>query len=239
MLRVLLLLVALGPSVARGDVVTSVSGSKLVVTGDDGADTVLIEPASDGIRVVGLDGTLVDGSGEGIVVPGIRRLTVKLRQGADRLTIRDVSLSGKIDLRLGEGNDRVELDGVDGGSTRIRTDDGWDGVSVDGPSRFDHLSIQTSNGDDWIWIDDAWITGDLTIDTGADEDDVTIVDTEVDDDVDVHLGNDEDDLFLADVSFDDDTHLDGENGEDDLFLDGWIWFGDDLDVDGFDDDWWW
>jgi hypothetical protein len=228
--RPALLIVALGASFARGDVVTTLSGSSLVVTGDSSSNALTIEPALDGVTVVGLYGTLVDGSSE-VTFPGVRRLTVKLRKGSDRLTLTQVTLP--------QGIDSVELDDVRGGAVRIRTGNGNDWVSFFGPSSFDGLSVETSNGNDWVWVEGAWVSGDLDIDTGADDDDVTIVATLVTDDLDIHQGNDDDVLVLADVTVDDDTHLDGENGDDVLFFDGYIWFGDDLDIDGFNDGWWW
>src|SRR5690349_18607301 len=48
-------------SPVRADVSTAVSGSTLVVTGDDGPDRVDIGSTSDAVSVAGEDGTLVDG----------------------------------------------------------------------------------------------------------------------------------------------------------------------------------
>ena len=239
MLRLSLLLAVLGASLARGDVVTTLSGSKLIVTGDDSRDTVQIEAAPGGVSVVGFDGTLVDGSGNGGTFAGVEHLTVKLRQGGDRLTIRGVDLSGKLGIRLGRASDDIVLDGVRAGATSVRTGGGDDVVSVVGPTRLRKLTVQTSTGEDAVVLDGAWVTGDLAIDTGSDDDYVGIFVTEVADDVDVHLGNDDDFIELADVAFDDDTHVDGEEGDDAAFLYGYIWFGDDVDFDDFDDDWWW
>jgi hypothetical protein len=236
--RAALLIVALGASLARGDVVSTLSGSSLVVTGDTSGNTLTIEGTVDGLTVTGLYGTLVDGSSE-VTFSGVQRLTVKMRKGSDRLTLTQLTLPGKLDVRLGKGHDSVELDDVRSGAVFIRTGDGDDAVGFFGPSSFDSVSVQTSNGRDWIWVEGAWVAGDLDIDTGADDDDVTIVATQVADDIHVHQGNDDDFLVLADVTVDDDTHLDGENGDDFLVFDGYLWFGDDLDIDGFGDNWWW
>lgn len=235
-----LLIVALAASTGRGDVSTRVSGTTLIVTGDDSADTVSIESAPEGIAVVGLDGTLVDGSTLPVTVAGVRRLTVKLANGADRLTVTQVDLPNGLDIRLGKGNDDVVLDEVHVGATRIQTGNGSDAVGIFGPAHVNSLSVQTSNGYDSIVLHDTWIPGDLDIDAGADDDYVEIVDTEVGNDVHVDMGNGDDLLLLADIAFDDDTELDGEHGDDAVWLAGGIWFGDELDVDGFDDDdWWW
>jgi hypothetical protein len=231
------LIVALGASIARGDVVTSVTGSKLVVTGDDDPDAVTIEPGDGGVAVIGLQGTLVDGSAAGVTVFGVTRVTLRLRGGADRLTLTDVSFPDGIGLRLGKGDDVVVLDRADGGATRVRTDNGYDAVYVDGPSRYRHLSILTSRGRDVVEVTNAWVRGDLYVDTGSEDDYVSIVATEVDD-ASVYLGSDDDVLVLGDVVVYDDTDLDGDDGDDWLALYGYVWFADDLDIDGFDGDWW-
>src|SRR5262245_44429654 len=114
--RSVLLLVALGASLARGDVVTTLSGSQLTITGDDSPDWVAIDPATGGITVTGVAGTLVDGSAEPVTFSGVTRLTVKLGPGADRLTIRQVTLDGPLVIGVGKGNDSVELDQVFAGN---------------------------------------------------------------------------------------------------------------------------
>jgi len=234
-----MMIVALGAAVARADVTTTLTGSKLVVSGDGSGQTLVIESTGDGVTVRGLAGTLVDGSAEPVTVPGVLRLSVKLHEGADRLTVTDVSLPDGIDLRLGDGNDDVLLDRVRTGAARIRSGNGYDAVQIFGPSTLNQLSISTSSGRDLVVLDDVWVPGDLHVDTGTAPDDVSIALTDVGDDIDVRLGNDDDVLVLADVAIYDDTDLDGENGDDVLVFYGYIWFEDDLDVDGFNDDWWW
>ena len=239
-LRSSLLIIALGAALAHADVTTTLSGSSLVVTGDSSPDVVTIAGAPDGIVVSGSNGTLVDGSAVGVSVPGVEKLTVKLRQGDDRLTLMNVTLSQGITVRLGRGNDSVEFDEVYGGAVTIQTGNGYDGVFVYGPSTLNNLWVGTSNGDDLVVVGGTWVRGDVNIDTGADDDQVHVVATQIGDDLDVHMGNDDDVLVLEDVTVDDHAHLDGDDGNDALFLYGYLWFGDDLDIDGFgDDDWWW
>ena len=231
-------IVVFAASSAWGDVVTTLTGSSLVVTGDRSADAVTIEEAPGGLTVTGFGGTLVDGSSDVVTIPGVERLTVKLGDGNDRLTLTNVTLPRGFDLRLGRGNDSVFVERASAGSSRIRTGNGYDDVIVFGVSRFDSLAVETSNGNDFVEVDDTFVSGDLKIDTGSDEDDVTVFATEVGNDMHMRLGNDDDVLVLVDVVIDDDTKLDGENGDDALFFDGYLWFGDDLDIDGFDDDGW-
>src|SRR5262245_18523365 len=102
-----LVLVALGVATARADVVTSLPGAQLIVTGDASPNAIAITPAAGGIAVTGFDGTLVDGTSESITFSAVQRLSVKMMQANDRLTITQVSLSS-IDIGTGRGNDSVE-----------------------------------------------------------------------------------------------------------------------------------
>jgi hypothetical protein len=234
------LIVALPLAIARADVVTSLSGSQLIVTGDASPDAIEITPALDGLVVAGAYGTLVDGSDRSAIFPGVERLTIKLKQGDDRVTITDVALSGKLYVSGGKGNDSVELDQVSAGTVKVETNGGYDDVRIFGPSYFDSLLVQTGSEGDLVvvqWLD---VGGDLVVVAGDDDDDVEIAGVNVYDDLDVHLGNGDDFMALGDTAVDDDTHLDGGDDDDELVLYGYLWFADGFDADHFGDDgWWW
>jgi hypothetical protein len=229
---------ALATRTAHGDVVTEFDGSRLRVIGDDRSDAVTLDPTPGGILLTGTNGTLVDGGIAPVIVSAVQRVTFELHRGADRVTVNAVDLPSGIGMRLGDGDDAAVVSGAYLGKTKIRTGNGNDAVWVF-DARVQRLNVQTSNGWDSLVVHDSWVPDDLEVDTGADEDYVEVAGTEVGDDVRIHLGNDDDDLVLADMAFDDDTHLAGEHGDNALFFAGWIWFGDELDIDDFGDDWWW
>jgi hypothetical protein len=229
---------ALAASAARGDVVTRLDGSRLLVVGDDQPDTVTLDPTPGGILITGTNGTRVDGGIAPVAVQGARRVAFELHGGADRVTVNAVDLPDGIGMRLGEGNDEAIVDGAFLGKTKIRTGNGNDAIWVSG-ARMQRLYVQTSNGWDSVVVHDSWVPHDLQVSTGADEDYVEIAGTEVGSDARMRLGNDDDALVLADIAFDDDTRLDGSHGDNGLFFAGYIWFGDELDIHDFGDDWWW
>ena len=229
---------ALAAGIARADVVTQFDGSRLLISGDDQPDTVTIDPTPGGILLSGSNGTLVDGGLAPVLVPGVRRVTFELHGGSDRVTVNAVDLPDGIGMRLGDGNDEVSMDGAYLGKTKIRTGNGNDLIWVVN-TRAERLYTQTNRGWDTVVVHDSWVPGDLQVSTGSDEDYVEIAGTAVGNDVRMRLGNDDDDLFLADISFDDDTRLDGAHGDNGLFFAGYIWFGDELDIRDFGDDWWW
>jgi hypothetical protein len=233
-----IVVLALAARTAHGDVVTEFDGSRLRVIGDDRPDTVTLDPTPGGILLTGTNGTLVDGGIAPVVVSGVQRVVFELHGGADRVTVNAVDLPSGIGMRLGDGDDEAVVSGAYLGKTKIRTGNGNDAVWVF-DARVQRLSVQTSNGWDSLVVHDSWVPNDLDVDTGADEDYVEVVGTEIADDVHIHLGNDDDDLVVVDVAFDDDTRLDGEQGSNALWLDGWIWFGDDVDIDDFGDGWFW
>jgi hypothetical protein len=237
-LRVVIAFLAFGASLAGADVAASLSGSMLKIEGDASPDTIVIQAVpGGGVVVSGREGTLVNGSALDVPVVGATRLRARLRGGADRLTLVDVTFDDGIGIRLGDGNDAVVLERAHAGATRIRTGDGWDLVGVYGPSRLRHLSVLTARSPDSVVVDGISIRGNLYVDAGSEDDDVSVVFTEIGNDARIFLGSDEDLLFMADVAVYDDTDLDGEDGDDWLGLAGYIWFDDELDIDGFDGDW--
>jgi len=229
---------ALAARAAHGDVVTQFDGSRLLVVGDEQPDTVTIDPTPGGILVTGSNGTLVDGGLAPVLVSGVRRVSFELHGGSDRVTVNAVDLPDGIGMRLGNGNDEAVVNGARLGKTKIRTGNGNDAVWV-ADAQAQRLYVQTNTGWDAVVVHDSWVPGDLQVSTGSDEDYVEIAGTEVGNDVRMRLGNDDDALFLADVAFDDDTRLDGAHGDNGLFFAGYIWFGDELDIHDFGDDWWW
>lgn len=235
-----LALLMLGAELARADVVTSLSGSHLTITGDETADSIAITPGEGGIRLAGFDGTLVDGSSDEATFSGVRRLTVRLMHGADRILVSWITLPDALYVGMGKGDDTVELDEVVAGDVTVATSQGFDVVNVFGPSYFDSLSIRTGSGSDLVVVDDVAVGGDLDVVSGRDDDDVSLAWLDVYDDVDVHLGNGDDNLWFGDATVGEDTHLEGNDGDNWLDLYGYLAFWDDVDIDGFGDGgWWW
>jgi hypothetical protein len=233
-----LAVLALAARVAQADVVTQFDGSRLLIAGDAQADTVTLDPTPGGVLVTGSNGTLVDGGLAPVFFSGVRRVAFELHGGPDRVTVNAVDLPDGIGMRLGDGDDEAVVSGAFLGQTKIRTGNGNDAVwAFD--MRAQRFYVQTNQGWDAVVVHGSWVPGDLQVSTGSDEDYVEIAGTEVGNDARMRLGNDDDDLFLADIAFDDDTRLDGDHGDNGLFFAGYIWFGDELDIHDFGDDWWW
>ncbi len=242
-LRAFVMLV-IGAAAARADVVSSLQGSHLYLTGDASPDSIEITPADGSIEVTGFDGTLVDGSSDAVTFDGVRRITIRLMQGADRLLMTWVTLPGVLDIGMGKGDDLVDLDEVYAGPLRIATSQGYDVVNVFGPSYFESLLIRTGSGNDLTVVEAVSVDGSFDIISGNDEDDVSIAGIDVYDDLDVRLGNGDDLLWFGDAFVAEDTDLDGQSGDDWLDLFGYIDLWEDVDIDGFGDDccccgWWW
>jgi hypothetical protein len=239
-LRALVILATVA-DVARADVVSSLQGSHLFLTGDAAPDSIAITPSDGSIAVSGFDGTLVDGSSDQVTFAGVRRITIRLMSGADRLLMTWVTLPGVLDIGMGKGNDVVDLDEVWAGPLRIATSQGYDVVNVFGPSFFESASIRTGNGNDHVVVDTIGVDGSFDLIAGDDEDFVSIAGIEVYDDVHVKLGGGDDVLWFGDAFVAEDTHLDGGSGDNWLDLFGYLNLWDDVDIDGFGDDWccWW
>jgi hypothetical protein len=239
-LRALAILVTVAGA-ARADVVSSLQGSHLFLTGDAAPDSIEITPSDGSIAVTGFDGTLVDGSSGAATFGGVRRITIRLMQGADRVLMTWVTLPGVLDIGMGKGNDVVELDEVWAGPLRIATSQGYDLVNVFGPSFFESVSIRTGNGGDVVTVEATGTGGSFDVIAGEGDDDVSIAAIDVYDDVHVKLGGGGDALWFGDAFVAEDTHLDGGSGDNWLDLFGYLDLWDDVDIDRFDDDWccWW
>lgn len=239
-LRAFVLVLLVG-GVVRADVVTALRGSHLYLTGDETPDAITIAPADGGVEVAGFDGTLVDGSSDAVTFPDVRRVTVRMMHGADRIAVGWVTLPGGLDIGMGKGDDTVELDEVVGGAVQIATSQGYDTVNVFGPSWVDSLAIRTGSGNDLVVVDGVTVWGDLDVVAGRDDDDVSITWVDVFDEVDVHMSEGDDVLWFGEATVDDDVHLDGGSGDNWLDLFGYLAFWDDVDIDDFGDDvvWWW
>ncbi|MCL4202882.1 MAG: LEPR-XLL domain-containing protein [Pirellulaceae bacterium] len=196
-----------------GDVSATVKGGWLVVTGDDLGNQVKVEIADIGeagvsYRVQGNDGTAINGVVDGVydspvVTKGIK---VDLKKDDDRLEIvgdTDLDpvfqLNGDLSIKMGDGDDYVELANAEiGGKTTIDLGKGEGGASIDlvtfgkdvavkagdapggedphveiGIARADvtgNLTVTTGKTNDYIWLEGVTVTKNVTIKTGDGED---------------------------------------------------------------------
>src|SRR6185369_13366303 len=118
----MILSVCAGRVWALGSVRANVSGDKLTITGDDAPNAVQVIPGvgPDAFVVVGLEATVVNGA-LSATFSGVKKLSIDVKGGADRVELTDVVLDGTLFMQGGRVSKKAEIKGgKDGDDIRVR-----------------------------------------------------------------------------------------------------------------------
>jgi hypothetical protein len=176
-----------GPGVEQagpGNVDVALIGGRLVVTGDKGDNHVRVVPGTTGrqsVRVIGQEGTTVNGAAQPVEFAKVRRgLQVDLGDGDDELflTTKPSLLRGSVDLATGNGNDLVRLESVAvRGLLSIQTGTGDDTVEIVDMVLSQPVEVLLGEGDDTVTVERSRFRGPINV-IGADgRDALTIVES--------------------------------------------------------------
>jgi hypothetical protein len=189
-----------------GDVLVNVVEGTLSIEGDAEANKILITSGTEAgaFVITGLDGTTLGGGTDPITVMDIRSIAANLGEGDDLVALAGADVRGSVNIRTGEGADRVVV-GTDGGAAELAGVLPEDlAVNVRGA-----LNIGTGAGADQVAVDAA-TAGVLHVSTGDDDDVVSLGSTEALGDLSarlavraaahVNLGAGNDDLNVDQVS---------------------------------------
>lgn len=162
-----------------GNVVTSVTGGTLKITGDNSANELTVEQTSAGLQVQALNGTRLNGILNGVLtVSNPTQMNIDLLGGNDRLSMADF-LGGGVSVKLGNGNDQLNLLGItNDGAMVIDLGSGNDGLAANlgGPVSADpnvcggNFTLLAGAGNDRLIIQSLNALANLTIDAGAGQD---------------------------------------------------------------------
>jgi hypothetical protein len=158
----------------------SIKGKNLVVDGTDAADAIVI-------RWTGTPGEVEVSFDNGVTFggpfSGFQNIKANLKGGDDFLDIQDsVTISGNLSVKLGDGDDVLNLSGSFGGNVKLDLGDGDDGVFESGgvvPSApgdgnlavGKNLTLKGGDGDDeYDPHQDITVGGNLKIDMGDGDD---------------------------------------------------------------------
>lgn len=94
-----------------GNVLVSQKGTSVSITGDDGSNEIAIIPGplANTVTIVGLNGTLVNGTTSANASNAVKTFKINLGDGNDNLRIDDVTLPA-LTMNLGNGNDVLEFE---------------------------------------------------------------------------------------------------------------------------------
>jgi hypothetical protein len=225
-----------------GNVIATVVGDNLVLSGDAEDNSVRIEISGGNVVVTGLDGTTINGDpdfeavtgstsvsgdvvanlgrgddklaiGDDVVVEGDLRVTDA--KGATTLGLRNVEIQGDLLVKTGRGSDAVSLvDTTIAGDAKIATHRGKDFVSLLQSTVTGSIEVLTGRGTDGVVIDDSELSSSARLKTGRGRDAALIRQTTIAEDLSARTGRGADFLMLQDATVEGETEALMQQGGD-------------------------
>jgi hypothetical protein len=203
-LAALLAVASSAHAIIPGNVEVELSATgKLLVTGDEGANSITIEEDifPDFFTVIGNDGTTINGfPGGDTFGPVTGDIVVRMRHGGNSVLVEDVGAPAAIKISTGNGDDIVELNNVGAlGDIRVTTKKGNDDVLLDFFATTADLQVKTANGDDTVEVktSGSFVTGETRIVTGTGVDFFGTSEVFYGGKIKVQLGSDADEMSSA------------------------------------------
>lgn len=203
-----------------GDVSVSVSGGDLRIIGDTAGNELTVEGTNQPgeYRVVGGNGTTINGQDMGIFSFVTEGIYANLGAGNDKIGIKFVSLQEDLRVRTGGGDDTVFvlgghiMDDVD-----IRTGSGDDAAGVEEVGVGDRVIIRTEAGRDEVLLRGVQAKS-AEVNTGRDSDEALVQMNTIDNRLRVNLGAGND--LMYDRMNVGDVDVNGGTGVDNRFSGG-------------------
>ncbi len=210
------------PALADGDVQVTLERRGLVrIVGDAAANAIEVEtgPGRSGYRVVGLDGTTVNGLSS-FDVASARRISIDTGDGDDVVVLDAVRIPRGLTVWLGAGDDALHMPGVRAfGRTRISGGTGANEITTDFHAVFHGpLRIRTFEGDDSVRLERTTFHAPFRVLTGDGDDDVSLARVTVHESarLSVRTGNGDDRVRIEESAIDASVRVATLAGEDDL-----------------------
>ena len=137
-----------------GDVSVALDGSVLVVSGDDLANQIDVAQADNGdVVFTGRDNTTINGQAEFTFSEAFDRARFELNDGADEVVLDGFEGVREFRFLGGDGNDRLEANGLVADFYHIRGNDGNDAVELVTSSARRSAYLFLGDGDDVVAVD--------------------------------------------------------------------------------------
>lgn len=154
-----------------GDVSVSVSHGDLKIDGDNaGSELVISSGANPGeFRIVGGNGTTINGLAE-LTVSGVADdVRIELRDGNNRIGIVDIEVLDDLRIRMGAGNDKIHVLSTDvTDRLNIRMDAGTDETLLQADAR--RANVDSGSGSDKVAIYFSSVQNRMSVRLGAGDD---------------------------------------------------------------------
>lgn len=188
-----------------GDVTATLVGQTAFVTGDSDANNILVSVVDGNVVITGQSNTTINGSSEAFVLAeGSTQFSgsiiARLGSGADSFELSEASVSGRLHVNGGAGDDVLTTSNSAsvGGSIRLDGESGTNQMGVSNTTVGGSVWMKTERGEDVMAIADSDIGGRFVVFGGRGDDDVVISDSTISRDVWMSLGAGNDDVVIAD-----------------------------------------
>ncbi|MCU0705692.1 MAG: hypothetical protein MUF18_17115 [Fimbriiglobus sp.] len=177
-----------------GNVTATLIGGQLKIEGDDFANDIRVSQTSTAVTVAGRNGTLVNGvASVRFAAANLQQAEIKMNGGNDVVAIARLVTGGDQVIELGDGNDRINLNGdVTGTLVAVIGGQGDDTVTGTNLTSGGDMNFQLEDGVGRVTLNTATLLKSLTISTkdGADVISATGLSVGEDFAIETALGND-------------------------------------------------
>ena len=143
-----------GRRLLAGDVSVALSGSTLVVTGDDLSNQIEVSQNANGdVLFTGLDSTTINGQTAFTFTQTFERSRFELNDGADEVSFDGFEGGREFRFLGGDGDDRLEATGVSARFYHVQGNDGDDAIQLSNSSTQRSAYFHLGDGDDVLGVE--------------------------------------------------------------------------------------
>ena len=203
-----------------GNVTAGLVDGNLIITGDADDNNVEVVVTVDGVVVRGLDGTTVNGSADdAILIPDsdtVRgSLIANMGDGNDRIQIEGVDVRRRITISGGNGDDEIGLTSLEARRRiELHGDEGNDTVVVNNVDARRKVKLALGEGDDLAAVDTVTSRRKLVVTAGAGDDNVSVADSSMRRKTRLRLGSGDDTAAITNSDLGRRLRINGEMGDD-------------------------
>ena len=187
-----------GRRLLAGDVSVALSGSTLVVTGDDLSNQIEVSQNANGdVLFTGLDSTTINGQTAFTFTQTFERSRFELNDGADEVSFDGFEGGREFRFLGGDGDDRLEATGVSARFYHVQGNDGDDAIQLSNSSTQRSAYFHLGDGDDVLAVESFDAGRNFKVFGNAGDDTVASNALTVDRKFRVNLGSGDDEALIS------------------------------------------
>lgn len=185
-----------------GNVTAEVVDGVLNIQGDDDANEIQVRETVDGVIVLGLNGTTINGESDPFIafesdLEAHGSINIELNAGDDNVQVEGFDLHGSLIVRGGRGDDRLGITAMTIDQRVTFIGGAGDDILYAEGSEFTHLGAWMGEGDDLVALVDSEITGSLLMTARRGDDRLSLDNTIVERRMTALMNRGNDDVLLT------------------------------------------